>query len=81
MTCVFFLQTHIFEGYRSEEMCQVCFNMIIYPIIYAQGFVVLSYTIALWLFCEILENSHDLFIHIRQDCFTGTGEFSWMQLR
>ena len=42
----------------------------IYPKKYAHGFVVLSFTVVTQSF---IMNSHEVFIHIYQGCFAGTG--------
>ena len=42
----------------------------VYPKKYAHGFVVLCFVVVLQSF---IINSHEVFIHIHQDCFAGTG--------
>ena len=43
----------------------------VYPKKYAHGFVVLCFVVAMQSF---IMNSHEVFIHIHQGCFAGTGE-------
>ena len=42
----------------------------VYPKKYAHGFVVLCFVVVIQSF---IMNSHEVFIHIHQDCFAGTG--------
>ena len=42
----------------------------VYPKKYAHGFVVLWFVVVMQSF---IMNSHEVFIHIHQDCFAGTG--------
>ena len=42
----------------------------VYPKKYAHGFVVLCFVVVMQLF---IMNSHEVFIHIHQGCFAGTG--------
>ena len=42
----------------------------VYPKKYAHGFVVLCFVVVMQSF---IMNSHEVFIHINQDCFAGTG--------
>ena len=42
----------------------------VYPKIYAHGFVVLCFVVVMQSF---IMNSHEVFIHIHQGCFAGTG--------
>ena len=46
-----------------------CFNTV-YPKKYAHGFVVLCFVVVMQSF---IMNSHEVFIHIHQGCFAGTG--------
>ena len=55
----------------------ICFNIqeqsyqyTVYPKKYAHGFVVLCFVVVMQSF---IMNSHEVFIHIHQDCFAGTG--------
>ena len=43
----------------------------LYPKKYAHGFVVLCFVVVMQSF---IMNSHEVFIHIHQGCFAGTGE-------
>ena len=45
-------------------------NSIVYPKTYAHGFVVLCFVVVMQSF---IMNSHEVFIHIHQGCFAGTG--------
>ena len=42
----------------------------VYPKKYAHGFIVLSFVVVMQSF---IMNSHEVFIHIHQGCFAGTG--------
>ena len=42
----------------------------VYPKKYAHGFVVLCFVVVMQSF---IMNSHEVFIHIHQGCFAGTG--------
>ena len=60
---------HIFSGY-------ICLQLVdhdgytVYPKKYAHGFVVLCFVVVMQAF---IMNSHEVFIHIHQGCFAGTG--------
>ena len=45
-------------------------QIFVYPKKYAHGFVVLSFVVVMQSF---IMNSHEVFIHIHQGCFAGTG--------
>ena len=45
-------------------------SITVYPKKYAHGFVVLCFVVVMQSF---IMNSHEVFIHIHQDCFSGTG--------
>ena len=45
----------------------------VYPKKYAHGFVVLCFVVVMQWF---IMNSHEVFIHIHQGCFAGTGEIA-----
>ena len=47
-----------------------CFSYTVYPKKYAHGFVVLCFVVVMQSF---IMNSHEVFIHIHQGCFAGTG--------
>ena len=49
----------------------------VYPKKYAHGFVVLCFVVVMQSF---IMNSHEVFIHIHQSCFAGTGAIvRWLQ--
>ena len=48
----------------------VCQGRTVYPKKYAHGFVVLCFVVVMQSF---IMNSHEVFIHIHQGCFAGTG--------
>ena len=52
--------------------CTATFQMVhtVYPKKYAHGFVVLCFVVVMQSF---IMNSHEIFIHIHQGCFAGTG--------
>ena len=65
---------HVLLGYFSDTgsiigllPCQWC---TVYPKKYAHGFVVLCFVVVMQSF---IMNAHDVFIHIHQGCFAGTG--------
>ena len=47
----------------------------VYPKKYAHGFVVLCFVVVMQSF---IINSHEVFIHIHQGCFAGTGAIVWL---
>ena len=47
-----------------------CLTCTVYPKKYAHGFVVLCFVVVMESF---IMNSHEVFIHIHQGCFAGTG--------
>ena len=49
---------------------RVMFRSTVYPKKYAHGFVVLCFVVVMQSF---IMNSHEVFIHIHQGCFAGTG--------
>ena len=54
-----------------REMTTVFIRVVtVYPKKYAQGFVVLCFVVVMQSF---IMNSHEVFIHIHQGCFAGTG--------
>ena len=63
---------HIFNKSRgSENEHPVCAaRTTVYPKKYAHGFVVLCFVVVMQSF---IMNSHEVFIHIHQGCFAGTG--------
>ena len=72
-TCVWFVHfgwftlhwLNIFMHFRMR-----CTNVTVYPKKYAHGFVVLCFVVVMQSF---IMNSHEVFIHIHQGCFAGTG--------
>ena len=69
------------QGYLLHfDWNQYCWNqdsswvshwqLTVYPKKYAHGFVVLCFVVVMQLF---IMNSHEVFIHIHQGCFAGTG--------
>ena len=50
--------------------CVMCVLTTVYPKKYAHGFVVLCFVVVIQSF---IMNSHEIFIHIHQGCFAGTG--------
>ena len=65
-TCLIWLKGMypIFYSIQSDTLYTV------YPRKYAHGFVVLCFVVVMQSF---IMNSHEVFIHIHQGCFTGTG--------
>ena len=51
-------------------LCLLCQIATVYPKKYAHGFVVLCFVVVMQSF---IMNSHEVFIHIHQGCFAGTG--------
>ena len=67
---------YIIGTYPFEKVCQF-FNLwiitlthTVYPKKYAHGFVVFCFVVVMQSF---IMNSHEVFIHIHQGCFAGTG--------
>ena len=59
------------EKYNLPPWCLIFTVMTtVYPKKYAHGFVVLCYVVVMQSF---IMNSHEVFIHIHQGCFAGTG--------
>ena len=52
-----------------SQLGRLCWNTV-YPKKYAHGFVVLCFVVVMQSF---IINSHEVFIHIHQGCFAGTG--------
>ena len=64
---------HLFPNVNGgkPEQPLICVDIItVYPKKYAHGFVVLCFVVAMQSF---IMNSHEVFIHIHQGCFAGTG--------
>ena len=51
-------------------MALITLHLTVYPKKYAHGFVVLCFVVVMQSF---IMNSHEVFIHIHQGCFAGTG--------
>ena len=64
-----FLGTLIFCEWRAIASKCACICSV-YPKKYAHGFVVLCFVVVMQSF---IMNSHEVFIHIHQGCFAGTG--------
>ena len=56
--------------YFSISMSILKYDATVYPKKYAHGFVVLCFVVVMQSF---IMNSHEVFIHIHQGCFAGTG--------
>ena len=63
-----FTLTHYFK--TSFIVCFTKNTVTVYPKKYAHGFVVLCFVVVMQSF---MMNSHEVFIHIHQGCFAGTG--------
>ena len=61
---------HVMTSARFNELCTVSVRTTVYPKKYAHGFVVLCFVVVMQSF---IMNSHEVFIHIHQGCFAGTG--------
>ena len=80
----FFIHWHLLSGYchwtslmLSQGVMACCQSAIkpspeptVYPKKYAHGFLVLCFVVVMQSF---IMNSHEVFIHIHQGCFAGTG--------
>ena len=55
---------------KEATGCRASRTHTVYPKKYAHGFVVLCFVVVMQLF---IMNSHEVFIHIHQGCFAGTG--------
>ena len=67
------ISTCIFRKKLHQGTCSPAWNMYaytVYPKKYAHGFVVLCFVVVMQSF---IMNSHEVFIHIHQGCFAGTG--------
>ena len=64
----------LWQSYDCQSACEVTLKVYcrttIYPKNYAHGFVVLCFVVVMQSF---IMNSHQVFIHIHQGCFAGTG--------
>ena len=61
--------SHNYHDENHEEIAFYQWNTV-YPKKYAHGFVVLCFVVVMQSF---IMNSHEVFIHIHQGCFAGTG--------
>ena len=62
---------HMFHGFKIVRIITTRAIIItVYPKKYAHGFVVLCFVVVMQSF---IMNSHEVFIHIHQGCFAGTG--------
>ena len=59
-----------YPAYNKTNMLRVAVLCTVYPKKYAHGFVVLCFVVVTQSF---IMNSHEVFIHIHQGCFAGTG--------
>ena len=64
--CVWLIQCMMYALFPVP--CTICHT--VYPKKYAHGFVVLCFVVVMQSF---IMNSHEVFIHIHQGCFAGTG--------
>ena len=72
-SCVYrFFDVYQFRYRNIPHCCVILYNNIdtVYPKKYAHGFVVLCFVVFMQSF---IMNSHEVFIHIHQGCFAGTG--------
>ena len=61
----------MYTQFLIHDLCQTTrYANTLYPKKYAHGFVVLCFVVVMQSF---IMNSHELFIHIHQGCFAGTG--------
>ena len=58
----------VFVGGEGNQ-CNSC-DRTVYPKKYAHGFVVLCFVVVMQ---SLIMNSHEVFIHVHQRCFAGTG--------
>ena len=61
------------SAYHQQSFCALSTSPVwytVYPKKYAHGFVVLCFVVVMQSF---IMNSHEVFIHIHQGCFAGTG--------
>ena len=59
-----------YPAYNKTNMLRLAVLCTVYPKKYAHGFVVLCFVVVTQPF---IMNSHEVFIHIHQGCFAGTG--------
>ena len=68
IVCYNFMKCLINPHHIFVTTVMLCFT--VYPKKYAHGFVVLCFVVVMQSF---IMNSHEVFIHIHQGCFAGTG--------
>ena len=61
---------HLCVRMRRQQTLPLHIALTVYPKKYAHGFVVLCFVVVVQSF---IMNSHEVFIHIHQGCFAGTG--------
>ena len=66
---MFWTFVHFREQYKTHNRYWAS-PCTVYPKKYAQGFVVLCFVVVMQ---SLIMNSHEVYIHIHQDCFAGTG--------
>ena len=59
-----------FQYHHTPRLCLLMHWYTVYPKKYAHGFVVFCFVVVMQSF---IMNSHEVFIHIHQGCFAGTG--------
>ena len=64
------LKSHLYHGCAMCRITVILFRSAVYSKKYAHGFVVLCFVVVMQSF---IMNSHEVFIHIHQGCFAGTG--------
>ena len=65
-----FLDIYELNGFMTVEQMDIAIRSTVYPKKYAHGFVVLCFFVVTQSF---IMNPHEVFIHIHQGCFAGTG--------
>ena len=69
--CLYRMKTYVRMDIASHTIRRVNYDWhTVYPKKYAHGFVVLCFVVVMQSF---IMNSHEVFIHIHQGCFAGTG--------
>ena len=61
---------HSFKQFTGRLISKSSVQCTVYPKKYAHGFVVLCFVVVMQ---SLTINSHEVFIHIHQGCFAGTG--------
>ena len=65
-----FVRSKVYDTLVAFAGVRNCCMVTVYPKKYAHGFVVLCFVVVMQSF---IMNSHEVFIHIHQGCFAGTG--------